>query len=87
MGNKILVGSVVDTKVGDLEEDLREGLLRRLSKELAGVVQGVSGKRRLLVRFQDGFDKDLNSNQITTTTIEKIPMDEEINENLNFCDT
>ena len=49
-----MVGTVVKSKVGDLEEDIREGFLRRLSKEMTGVVQEVVGKRRYLVRFQDG---------------------------------
>ena len=38
-------------KVGELEEDIREGFLRRLRKEMTGVVQEVVGKRRCLVRL------------------------------------
>ena len=49
-----MVGTVVKAKVGDLEEEVREGFLRRLRKELTGVVQEVSGKNRFLLRFQDG---------------------------------
>ena len=49
-----MVGAVVKAKIGDLEEEVREGFLRRMSKELTEVVQGVSGKKWFLVRFQDG---------------------------------
>ena len=38
-------------KVGDLEEDIMEGFLRRLRKDMTGVVQEVVGKRRYLVGF------------------------------------
>ena len=40
-------------KVGELEEEIREGFLRRLRKEMTGVVQEVVGNRRYLVSFQD----------------------------------
>ena len=36
--NKILVGTVVKSKVGELESDLREGFSIWLRKELTGVV-------------------------------------------------
>ena len=49
-----MVGTVVKAKVGELEEEIREGFLRRLSKEMTGVVQAVVRKRRYLVRFHDG---------------------------------
>ena len=44
-------------KVVDLEDEVREGFSRRISKELNGEVQGVSGNRSVLVRFQDVFEK------------------------------
>ena len=37
--------------VGDLEEEIREGFLRKLRKEIIGAVQEVLGRRRYLVRF------------------------------------
>ena len=51
-GNKIVVGTVVKAKIGELEEELRVGSSRRMRKDLTGVVQGVSGRRWFLVRFQ-----------------------------------
>ena len=59
------MGTVVKAKVGDLEEEIGEGFSRRLRKEMTGVVQEVVGKRRYLVRFQDGIEKDMLSNQLT----------------------
>ena len=53
-GNKIVVGAIVKAKIGELEEEVRAGSLRMTRKELTGVVQGVSGKRRFLVRFKCG---------------------------------
>ena len=53
-GGNIFVGTVVKEKIGDFEDEVRAGCLRRMRKEFTGVVQGVSGKKRFLVRFQDG---------------------------------
>ena len=53
-GNKIVVGKVVRSNLVELEEEVREGSLIRTSKELNSVVQGVLGKNKLLVSFQDG---------------------------------
>ena len=38
-----MVGTVVKIKVGELEEEFRERFLRRLRKEITGVVQEVVG--------------------------------------------
>ena len=51
--------TVVKAKVCELEEEAREGFTSKLRKELSGVVQGVSGKKRLLVRFKDGCENDM----------------------------
>ena len=64
-GNKIMVGMVVNAKVGELEEEIREEFLRRLRKDITGVVQVFWGKRMYLVRFQYGLDKEMSSNQLT----------------------
>ena len=42
---------MVKANVGELGNEVREGFYRSLRKELTDVVQGVYGKRRLLVRF------------------------------------
>ena len=39
--------------------------------------QGLSGKKRFLVRFQYGGEKYMTSNQITAVTVEKIPVEKE----------
>ena len=49
-GNKIMEGTVVKAKIGELEEKVRAGNSRKTKKEFTGVVQGISGSRRLLVR-------------------------------------
>ena len=59
-GENIVVGTVVKAKIGDLEEEARVGSSRRMRKELTGVVQGVLGKRRFLLRFQNGCEKNLS---------------------------
>ena len=46
-----MVGTVVKSKIGDLEEEVRAGSSRTTRKDLTGVVQGVSGKKRFLARF------------------------------------
>ena len=77
MGNKIVEGTVVKAKIGELKEEVRAGDSRSKWKELTDVVQGVSGRRRFLLRFQNGCEKNLSSNQLTVVIVDKIPMDEE----------
>ena len=55
-----MVGTVVKAKVGDMEEEIREVFLRRLRKEITGVVQEVVENRRYLVRLQYGLKKDMS---------------------------
>ena len=49
-----MVGTEVKAEIGELEGEVRECSSRRMRKELTGLVQAISGKRRLLVRFHDG---------------------------------
>ena len=58
-----MVGTVVKANIGELEEEVRVGSARRMRMELTGVVQAISGKGRFLVRFHDGCEKNLSSNQ------------------------
>ena len=44
---------------------------------MIGLVQGVSGRRRFLVMFQNGCEKNLSSNQLTVVIVENIPVEEE----------
>ena len=44
-GKNIMIGTVVKVKVGDLEDETREGFLGMLRKEMIGVLQEVVGKR------------------------------------------
>ena len=46
------MGSVVKAKVGDMEENTREGRIRRIRKVLMGCVQAVVGKKKLVVQFK-----------------------------------
>ena len=52
-----MVGTLVKSKVGDLEEDTREGFSRGLRKDMTGLVQEVFGKRSYSARFQYWLDK------------------------------
>ena len=55
-----MVGKVVKSNVGELEEDTREGFSKRLRKNMAGVVQEIVGKRRYLEIFQDELEKEMS---------------------------
>ena len=70
-------GAVVKANIGELEEEVRAGNSRRTRKEFTGMVQGVSWRRRFLVRFQSGCKKNLSLNQLTIVVVEKIPVEEE----------
>ena len=76
-GDKIVVGTVVIAKIGELEEEVRVGSSRRMSKYLNGVVHFFSGRRIFLVRFQNGCKKNLSSGQFTVVIVEKIPEEKE----------
>ena len=49
---------------------------KRMRKELTGVVQDILGKRRFLVRFHDGCEKNLSSYQLTVVTAHEILVEE-----------
>ena len=53
-GNKIVEGAVVNAKIGGLEEEVRACNSIRMRKEFTGVIQGVLGRWRFLVKFQNG---------------------------------
>ena len=71
-----MVGTVVKAKIGELEEEVRVGSARRMTKELTVVVKAISGKRKFLVRFHDGCEKNLSSNQLTVVTPHEILVEE-----------
>ena len=48
-----------------------------MRKDLTGVVQGISGRRRFLVRFHNWCKNNMSSNQLTVVILEKIPVEEE----------
>ena len=73
----MVVGAVVKSEIGELEEEVRGGSSRRIRKELTGVMQGVLGRRRFLARFQNMCEKNLSSNQLTIVIAEKIPEEKE----------
>ena len=62
-------GTVVKSKICELEEEVRSDNSRSMRKELTGVVQGVSCRRRLLVSFHNGCKKNLYSNQLTVVIV------------------
>ena len=72
-----MVGTVVKAKIGELEEEVRAGCSRRMRKDLTVVLQGISGKKRFLVRFKYGLEIHLSLNQLTIVVVEKIPEEKE----------
>ena len=70
-------GTVVKAKIGELEEEVRAGNSRSMRKELTGVVQGVSGRRKFFVIFQNRCENNLSSNQLTAVIVEKILVEKE----------
>ena len=63
--------------LGELEDGVGEEFSWRLRKELNGVMEAVSGKRRLFMRFQDSCEKGMASNQLTSVKVYRIPVNEE----------
>ena len=74
---KIGVGSVVNAKVGEIEENTREGRIRRMRKEVVGCIRAVAGKKIFLVQFGDGQKKEMVSSLLVSLSLkEKVDMDE-----------
>ena len=72
-----MIGTGVKAKIYKFEEEVRAGSSIMMRKYLTGGVQGVSGRRSLLVRFQDGYKNKLSFNQITVMIVDKIPVEAE----------
>ena len=72
-----MVGDVVKAKLGELEDEVREGLYSRMSKELNSVVKGVYGKSMLLVRFKYGVENDMDSNKLIIMKLYQRPVTKE----------
>ena len=51
---KITARSAVKAKVGNMEENTREGRSRRISKEVVVCVHTVARKKKFLIQFEDG---------------------------------
>ena len=56
-GNKIVVGTVVKAKIGELEEEVRVDSSRRMRKELSGVVQSCLGEEDVLGEVSEWVQK------------------------------
>ena len=68
-GGGYLGGVVFKENIGELEEGGSLGCLKRMRNDLTGVVQGISGKKRFLVNFQDGCKNNLSSDQLTIVIV------------------
>ena len=72
--NNILVRTVLNVKLCELEDEVREVFSSSLRKDLNGLVESVSGKRRFLVRF---CENNMTSNQLNGLTVDRIPVTRE----------
>ena len=72
-------GSIVKSKVGELEIITREGRIRRMRKEVVGCVQSVVGKKKLFVRFKYGQKREIISSLLVyLSPKEEVDMEERI---------
>ena len=51
----------MEEKVGDMEERIKEGRIRRTRKEMVGCVQDLVGGNNFLVQFKDGKRREMSS--------------------------
>ena len=54
------VGSVVKSKVGDMDDNTREGRTRRIGKEVVRCVHDVVGNKKFIVKVEDGQKRDMS---------------------------
>ena len=75
----IEVGSIVNSKVGELENITREVISTRTRKGLLGCLQSVVGKEKFLVQLQYGQKKEISSSLLVLlSSKEEVDMDEPI---------
>ena len=71
------MGSVLKKKVGDMENNKREGGSRKMRKEVVGCVQAVAGNNKFLVQFGDWQIKDMSPSSLHfLCSKEEVEMDE-----------
>ena len=76
---KIVGGSVVKAKVGELEKITRKGRSRRMRKEVVGCAQSAVDKNKFLVLFEDGQKKEIGSCSLAyLNDKEEVEMEESI---------
>ena len=74
---KVGVGSVVNTKVGELEKITREGGSISMRKYVMVCVQDVLGKNNFLVQLEDGHKKYISYSLIVfLNSKEEVEMEE-----------
>ena len=74
---KIGMGSVVKSKVGELENTTRELRSRRMMKEVVGCVQSVVGLKKFIVQLENGQKKEISSSSfLFLSSKEEVEMDE-----------
>ena len=61
---KIGVGSIVKSKVGELEKVISGGGVRKTRKDVVVCVQAVAGKKNFLIQFEDGQKKEISSSSL-----------------------
>ena len=66
------VGSVVNSKVGELENTTREVRSRRIRKEVVGCLQSVVGKNNLLLQFEYGEMKEISSSLLLFLSLKEV---------------
>ena len=55
-----MVGTVIKSKIGELEEEVKAGSLRSTKKDLNCVVQGVSVNNMFLASFHDECENNMS---------------------------
>ena len=76
---KIGVGSVVNTKVGELEKITMGGIIRSVRKEVVVCAHSLVGKKKFLVQFKDRQKKEISCFLLVfSSSKEEVDMDEAI---------
>ena len=73
------MGSVVKSKVGELENTTKEGRSRRISKEVVGCVHSVAENKKFLAQCKYGQKKEMSSSSLVyLSPEEEVNMDDPI---------
>ena len=65
------MGSLIKSKVREMEDNKKERITRRTRKEVVGYVHDMVGKKKFLIQFENGQKKEMISCSLVFLCLKK----------------